>query len=315
MVDLQMKPDGKQLEALVAFVEESLVPEGFEVKTNDRVYNDDGVQIAEFDIEVRGKVGSTEISWLIECRDRPSSGPAPGAWIEQLVGRRTRFGFNKVTAVSTTGFATGAAEFALVQGIEVREVGSLNPDEFSDWLYIRHITQFERLSNLEHAGFHIDESEGDEKKNALAKALIGKNGNDMFLSSSVTGELTSPALAFSAAIKSVAGAYENLDKNGDPQSIYLTGNYSDDDHYLIETELGPIKIKSIAFTGSISLRVTDIPLFATSEYRKVGTGEVISQIATFNPMSIHGMKFTTEMHKLEETGETHIILRKVDGGA
>lgn len=34
------------------------------------------------------------------------------SWIEQLVGRRARFGFNKVTAVSITGFATGAAEFA-----------------------------------------------------------------------------------------------------------------------------------------------------------------------------------------------------------
>lgn len=310
-----MKQDGKQLEALVAFVEKTLVPEGFEITTNDRVYNEDGIQIAEFDIEIKGKIGSTEISWLIECRDRPSSGPAPGAWIEQLVGRRTRFGFNKVTAVSTTGFATGAAEFALAQGIEVREVRSLEPEEFSGWLYIRHITQFERLSNLEHVRFLIDESKGDKTKVALADALNGKNGCDRFLKSSSTGELTTPALAFSAATNAVAGIYDKLDQNGEPQPIQLTGKYADDDHYSIETAIGPVKIKSIVFVGSVSLRVTDIPLFATSEYRKVGSGEVISQIATFNPMSIHGMKFTTEMHKIEETGETHIILRKVDGSA
>jgi len=307
-----MKKNGKQLEELVAFVEKMLVPEGFEVKTNDRVYNEDGNQTAEFDIKVIGKVGSTEISWLIECRDRPSSGPAPGAWIEQLVGRRARFGFNKVTAVSTTGFAAGAAEFALTQGIEIREINSLKPEEFSDWLYIRHITQFERISNLQHAGFLLDEFEGEERKIALTNALHGKDGNDRFLKSSSSGELTSPALAFSAATTSVAEIYEKLDLNGDPKAIQLTGNYAEHDHYLVETSVGPIKIKSIHFTGSVSIRVTDIPLFSTSEYRKVANSEVISQIATFNPMSIHGMKFTTEMHKIEETGETHIKLRKED---
>lgn len=100
-----MSNDGTQLEALVAFVEETLLPQGFEVKTNNRIFNDEGIQIAEFDVEVRGKIGSTNIAWLIECRDRPKSGAAPSSWIERLVGRRTRFQFNKVTAVSTTGFS------------------------------------------------------------------------------------------------------------------------------------------------------------------------------------------------------------------
>ncbi len=136
-----MSNDGSQLEALVAFVERTLVPQGFDVKTKQRVYNDESIQIAQFDVEVRGKVGSTAIAWLIECRDRPASGPAPGSWIEQLVGRRARFGFNKVTAVSTTGFATGAVEFAREQGIELREVASLTPDAFSSWLELRAISQ------------------------------------------------------------------------------------------------------------------------------------------------------------------------------
>ena len=70
--------DGKQLEALVAFVEKALLPEGFEVRANERVYNDEGAQIAELDVEIRGRIGSTNISWLIECRDRPGDGPAPG---------------------------------------------------------------------------------------------------------------------------------------------------------------------------------------------------------------------------------------------
>ena len=54
-----MANDGKQLEALVAAIEKILLPQGFEVKTNERVHNDGGVQIAEFDVEIRGRIGST----------------------------------------------------------------------------------------------------------------------------------------------------------------------------------------------------------------------------------------------------------------
>ena len=131
-----MSNSGKDLEALVAFVEKTLLPPGFKVKNNHREYDAAGEQLAEFDIVVEGKLGSTEICWLIECRDRPTQGPAPGAWIEQLVGRRGRFGFNKVTAVSTTGFSPSATDAAIHAGIELRTVASLDPESFSDWLQL-----------------------------------------------------------------------------------------------------------------------------------------------------------------------------------
>src|SRR6187402_987528 len=117
-----MSSDGRRLESLVAFVEKALLPTGFSVTMNERIYDDIGTQIAEFDVQARGKIGTTDFAWLIECRDRPKSGPAPTSWIEQLVGRRDRFNFNKVTAVSTTGFAAGAKEYAILKGIELREV-------------------------------------------------------------------------------------------------------------------------------------------------------------------------------------------------
>jgi hypothetical protein len=36
-----------------------LLPAEFKFATNDRVYNDDGVQIAEFDVHIMGKIGTT----------------------------------------------------------------------------------------------------------------------------------------------------------------------------------------------------------------------------------------------------------------
>src|SRR3954468_23422948 len=118
---MTMTSDGKSLEELVAFVEQTLVPQGFTVETNKRVYSDEGVQAAEFDVEIEGKFGSTPMRWLIECRDRPASGAATAAWIEQLAGRRDRFQFNKVTAVSSTGFTAEAKRYAAQVGIELRE--------------------------------------------------------------------------------------------------------------------------------------------------------------------------------------------------
>lgn len=310
-----MTSDGKQLEALVAFVEETLLPEGFKVTTNERIFNDEGIQIAEFDIEIRGKVGSTEIAWLIECRDRPTSGPAPGSWIEQLVGRRTRFGFNKVTAVSTTGFAVGATEFALAQGIEIREVKTLAPEEFADWLFIRHIHHIEKHTNLLHASFLLDESEPNERQLALSDLLSSIDGNAEILKSSKTGELTTAALAFSAAAGGIEGLFDDLNENSPEKKLCLHANYTNEDHFVIETSKGQIQLRAIVFEGELRLKETLVPLMVTAEYRHANSGEVISQIASFAPQSILGMKFSTELHKMADTGETHVILRRLGDNA
>lgn len=123
--------DGSELERLVKIIEGCVLSKGFSVESRKPVYNDRGIQIAELDIVITGKIGSATFKWLIECRDRPSDGPAPGSWIEQLAGRRSRFNFDKVMAVSTTGFAIGAKEEAERTGIDLRLFQNLTYDEVS----------------------------------------------------------------------------------------------------------------------------------------------------------------------------------------
>jgi hypothetical protein len=113
---------GRELERLVQEIERCLLPSGFDVVVNQTAFNAEGDQIAEFDIVISGRLGSSQVKWLIECRDRPSRGPAPGSWIEQLVTRKMRFNFDKVIAVSTTGFASGAIDLAETSGISLRSV-------------------------------------------------------------------------------------------------------------------------------------------------------------------------------------------------
>src|SRR6185312_10288838 len=129
-----MRKDGKALQDLAAFVERTLHPLGYDVVTNWLEYDANGNLLAEFDIQFIGTHQNSGYKWLIECRDRPSDGKAPGSWIEQLVGRRSRFGFNKVTAVSSTGFAPGASDYAIAEDIEIKEVASMRPEDFGSWL-------------------------------------------------------------------------------------------------------------------------------------------------------------------------------------
>ncbi len=300
-----MTNSGKKLEGLVAFVEKTLLPQGFEVKTNQHVLDEDGVQIAEFDIEAKGKLGSTEIAWLIECRDRPSQGPAPGSWIEQLVGRRSRFGFNKVTAVSTTGFAKGAEEYAEKEGIELREVRALEPKYFSDWLQIGSMTLSKTVYELKHARLDIDPEETEERKKAL-RELIG--ANKLILRAIKTGESVEVNNAFLAAVSENTKLAEDLVPNGPGKPVKLYVNYTNDnDHYVVDTNLGAIRIKGIAFKGELSLKETKIPV-ETTQYHRTGTEEVISQVAAF-PFEVEDKNVAVEIHRMPDSEYMHVLLR------
>ena len=310
-----MAHDGKRLEALVAFVEKTLVPQGFKVTTNDRVLNDEDIQVAEFDVLVQGPIGTSDFQWLIECRDRPSSGAAPGSWIEQLVGRRTRFNLSKITAVSTTGFAAGVHEFAQAQAIELREVKALSPEHFTDWLRMDYITNTVRHTTLSGAYFDLRPDTPAELQEALAALFPTFDGQHPILRSATTGELVSLARAFSAVAEANQELFAGLEVNGEPKPVRVFNKYPADDHFLIDTPVGAVHVHGIEFVGELRLKETRLPIVHTAEYRDVRTGEPIDQVVTYAPQSIMGENFCVELHKLALTGETHVTLRKLSSDA
>jgi hypothetical protein len=305
-----MSTDGKQLEALVAFAEELHLPPGFTVRTNRAVLNDEGVQIAEFDIEIHGKVGTTEFSWLIECRDRPSSGAAPGSWIEQLVGRRTRFGFNKVTAVSTTGFADGASDFAKQQGIELREVRSLSPASFSEWLQLTTMTQRLRIHDLKHANILIDGTESHRRRIAAEKLVKSAPAGTPILMSSKTGDRVTAEQAFLGAVHDIPDAFSTVTPTT-PKPIQVHAEFPTDDHYVLPTAEGGVRVAAIEFTGELRVEEREFPVVSTTEYRHAESGAPISQVVSFAPQSLQGQNLSFELHRVSETGRIHVIARKV----
>ena len=307
-----MTSDGKQLEGLVSFVEETLIPKGFSVQTNSKVFNEDGLQIAEFDIEVRGKVGTTDIAWLIECRDRPSQGAAPGSWIEQLVGRRKRFGFNKVTAVSTTGFAEGVKGFAKTEGIELREVAEISKEYFKDWFLMNELNQINKQAILHGATVFSDKTEKPEKVEELINILKISTGDTPFLISTISGEKVPLKNAFLGAVELAGNLFDDVVPNGASKIIHLHVNYDNDaDNFKVETLHSNVRIRSIQFHGELKIIEKKIPILKTTVYRNIGENTPISHLAVFAPQQFHDRKFSLEFHNINESGETHILLRKI----
>jgi hypothetical protein len=306
----ELMSDGKKLEALVAFVERQMLPEGFSVETNSQIRNEDGTQIAEFDVQIRGRLGTTDLAWLIECRDRPSSGAAPGSWIEQLVGRRSRFGFNKVTAVSTTGFAEGAREYASQNGIELRVVEALTPESFS-WLGLSNISFLERRADLHSAKFLVNKELNEDIRMALKDVVMSATGADRILKSTSSGNGHTAAEAFLGVVEQ-EGQFEGVEPGDEPKKVEIYVKYlNDEDHFVVDTNLGQVRIEEILFEGQLSVFETLVPVEIATKYRKVETGETISQIVTFAPHEVGSNRVSIEFHRMGEDGRTYVGLRRV----
>ncbi len=303
--------DGKSLEYLVSQIEQLLLPQGFTVKSNERVYNDDGEQIAEFDVQITGKLGSTDMAWLIECRDRPSAGPAPGSWIEQLAGRRDRFGLNKVTAVSSTGFSSSAQHAAERLGIELRIVTNLSVDDIADWMRMKGMTQHIQYVNLQDIQFNLSQNEQPALLTALRDILQKQSGDPRILKSISTGQLATASEAFRAAAETLGDPFEGLEENGLGRALQFRAQYpNDNDHFVIDTAEGPVRIREIAFRGEFSVKTKFLPFAEVKDYRGVA-GESISKSATV-PFEINHEPYEVVFHRLAKTGETRVQVRKLE---
>lgn len=306
-----MANDGKALQDLVEVIEKLHLPEGFTVTTNRFVYDDEGDQIAELDIEIRGRVGSTDFAWLIECRDRPSQGAGPISWIEQLVTRRERLGFHKVTAVSSTGFAPGAAKFAEASGIELRGLREVTADSIIEWLGVTTIDEIHRLHGIRGWKVLVYPATPRDAFDALAARLPNITANDRVLRAIDSGSAVSPLSAFKLAVQQNPELFDDVVPNGAVKQLDVTVNYPrDDSHFVIDTENGPVRIASIEFAGELALTQKEVPIIAGPDYVREGSGERISRTASV-VLNTDGLTFAIEFHNLAETGQTHILLRKL----
>lgn len=270
-----MKNSGKHLEQFVKQIEALLIPHGFTIESGERLFGDDGVQIAEFDIVISGKVGSAPFKMLIECRDRPSDGPVPASWIEQLVGRRTRFKFDKVVAVSTTGFTRGAEEFANNEQIELRSVETLTLDAVADWFNFR---VFARAGMLSHVECHIFNEGLSNEMNKKLASIPPLDTKTLMLIKANTGEAVSIAAIWHDVFERNETIFNDMNCD-ETKQITVPVKYDDPiERYQLPTEYGLFPIDLMIFKAEFSIKQISPSLVA--QYSET-TGQPIAQTISF----------------------------------
>lgn len=117
---------------LVEFFQKLVTGKGT-VISRRKTFRENGRVIAEIDVLLEGRFGSSDMSVAIECRDRKEVQGAD--WIQQIIGKRDtlrRFGIKHWIAVSETGFTQVASEMAHSAGIELLVPGDVQPVDPKD---------------------------------------------------------------------------------------------------------------------------------------------------------------------------------------
>lgn len=274
-----MKRDGKWLEELLKTVEERIGGEGIKVESQVREFDEHGHQIAEFDIIVTGRIGSITLNALIECRDRPSQGAAPGNWIEQLIGRQKRFGFGKVIAVSTTGFSPSAIAAASDAGIELRCVAEVTAETITRWISEFRFKYFIIESHITNADFTL--SKRTQKIAISAFQEIIQSTTSQEIRFSICGEPGQHSTKeifsrFVAHDKDEASHHADL---GTPVQ-FLLDLHQENVVLLKKTRRGPAFVESITFTVSYVRR--SVPLTRSfTKYERSGEDTPIMESVQF----------------------------------
>lgn len=305
-----MGSDGKFLDELVSTVESLALPQGFKVERNQRYYDEDGVQEAELDITISGQVGTTHFQWLIECRDRPSQGAGPISWIEQLVGRRDRYKFDRVIAVSSTGFSKASIKYANDQRIELREVSNLDKESLASWLGLSEVTVTKNIHDLKHADLIVESDEAEGRKAAFEKVVTSSTGGDKLLRSVVTGNYVTVTDAFIAVVSEQGNLFDELIENGSGINVVIRAKYLKDNCFVVETESGDVRIAEIIFRGELRIEQEISPIVRMFGYQQTGNDQRISESVAFQSTEVGGVGWSLEFHRLSEDEVIHVLARK-----
>jgi hypothetical protein len=128
-----MAREGRNFEEVVKLIEETIAVENVKVKSPDYILDKDTGQPREVDISLRGKIGSSNILVIIECRDQMKHPPQDVTWIEQITCKRKSVSADKLIAVSSNGFTEPAKIKARKNEIELRTFDEIDPEEIHRW--------------------------------------------------------------------------------------------------------------------------------------------------------------------------------------
>ncbi len=125
-------PQWRKFEQLIARIEADAGPQGFAVKSPDRVRCKLTGRLREVDATIRTKAGTAELLITIECRRRTKVQDV--TWLEQLATKRSSIGADHTIAVSHSGFSSEATAVARRLGITLRRIEDVQAKDLNPLL-------------------------------------------------------------------------------------------------------------------------------------------------------------------------------------
>lgn len=250
---------GRELEELVAALEAALAQSNLKVQSPEYVTGRHSGKRCEVDVSIRGKIGSTTIFLMIECRDRRDTEGVD--WIEQVATKRQDVGADKAIVVTSADFSEGAKNMAESLGVGIRTLKQLEEGDTFTWLgYTRVQSSVCRFQVL-----RVTPGIPDLLAETLAEipSLLGTHVHEV--------RLRGPAGAPYASVGDVVEALHTFtsmwdDVPGDGTRV-ITIKKLRLDGYELEATSGWITIEGIAFRLVLWIETEELPASRKSEYQ------------------------------------------------
>ena len=97
---------GREFEKLVFEIEQALDKTGAIIKSPGYLIDKETDGKREVDVVIRINTGSTNLAIAIECRDRKAANDV--RWIEELISKRNSINVDRMIAVSSSDWTSGA---------------------------------------------------------------------------------------------------------------------------------------------------------------------------------------------------------------
>ncbi|MFQ5793804.1 MAG: restriction endonuclease [Candidatus Bipolaricaulia bacterium] len=304
-----MARKGRDLEKLVALLEERLGPQGIEVTSPDYIRGKESKSRREVDVSLRGRVGSASILVIVECRDRQEDEDV--TWIEQLAYKAKDVGASKVMAVSSEGFTSGAINRAEANSIELRTLKEVDPDEILLWFGVQEIVGFKHCVDFTHVSILL--AAPDDSTVELPPEVLEMFEPPFDIHAKVFRRKKDGSQASLWDIWTSVSRDEVYSDivPGDPKAkrhVRLVFP-NKQDRFQLATTAGVLDIAYVDISAKLWIEVEKHPLTTVCLYRD--DTETIVRTAEFK-FEAMGRELTLGLHQLPDSGEQFVSIRATD---
>jgi hypothetical protein len=293
---------GRDLERLVAILEELLRPSGLHFCSPDHLRDTVTGRLREVDVAIRAS-GEGAVIAICECRDRV--GVEDVTWIEQVVTKaRDLEGSPPAVLVSSAGFSEAAWKKATAYGHDVRLVTEVTLEEFRKWFAVEHVVLLVTERGLRGCDIELAGEDAEAFSPAVSEALA-KEGIKACIFKRQRLWPVSAMHIFEEWWKRAREQVErDVPSDGTPFRRLVPITFQKPEEcFSVETNIGPRPVAAVRMHVAITRTKRLVPASRVTRYSKDGDG-----LAESVEFDLHENMGTVSLHKITE-GPIHVRYR------